>query len=304
MLVSLSVSFLMLAGKIGAYVITDSAAIFSDAAESVIHVLATALVAISIWYSLKPADQSHHYGHGKAAYFSAGFEGGLIMLAAAAIIYSAVGDLIRGPEVQQLGTGLLLLVGLTLVNLLLGYYLIREGRTHNNLALVSNGQHVLTDMWTSVGVIAGVGLVWATEVVWLDPLVAILVALNILKTAYELLRRAFEGLMEKSDIRDTQAILTELESAVSEQVIDGYHQVRHRQIGDHRWIEYHLLFPPGVELETAHERSHAVEERVAGLFPTDDVVITAHLEPVTHDEAHPQGHAEPPDALRGFASDL
>lgn len=297
MLVSLSVSVLMLAGKVAAYLITDSAAIYSDAAESVIHILATALVTLTVWYSLKPADESHPYGHGKATYFSAGLEGGLIMIAAAAIIYSAVIDLIEGPELHQLGLGLLILAALTLVNLALGLYLIRRGRRYNNLGLVSNGQHVLTDMWTSVGVIGGVALVWVTGIVWFDPIVAILVALNILHTAYRLLVRSYEGLMDKSDIADTQAILAELNSALEKQYIAGYHQVRHRLIGDHRWIEYHLMFDGSMPLEEAHELSHDVEERIAALFSGENVVITAHLEPSEHDRAHPQGHAEPDDPI-------
>ncbi|MFW5972367.1 MAG: cation diffusion facilitator family transporter [Bacteroidota bacterium] len=296
-LVSLSVSLLMLVGKVLAYIITDSTAIFSDAAESVIHVLATALVAATIWYALKPADESHLYGHGKATYFSTGFEGGLIFIAAAVIIYSAITDLIHGPQLHQLGRGLILLGGLTALNLILGMYLIRSGRKYNNSALVSNGQHVLTDMWTSLGVLVGIGLVWLTGILWFDPLVAILVALNILKTAFQLLKTAFSGLMETSDARDTRAILNQLDEAVVENVIAGYHQLRYRIIGDRRWVEYHLLFPDGETLQGAHERSHEVEERISKLFPKDEVVVTAHLEPIEHDLAHPRGHVEPDDPL-------
>lgn len=304
MLVSLLVSLLMLTGKVAAFVITGSAAIYSDAAESVIHLFATVLVAITIWYSLKPADPSHPYGHGKATYFSAGFEGALIMLAAVAIFYAAIQDLIRGPDLQQLGVGLLLLAGLTIINLLLGLYLVRSGKKYNNIGLVSNGQHVLTDMWTSVGVIVGVFLVWLTDIVWLDPVVAMLIALNILHTAYGLLKQSFEGLMEKSEPEDTQAILGELERALRADGIEGYHQLRHRQIGDQRWIEYHLLFDGTMPLEEAHERSHEVEARIAALFDGEEVVITAHLEPSEHDEAHPKGHVEPDDPLTGIGANL
>ncbi len=296
-LVSVLVSVLMLAGKVSAYVLTGSAAIFSDAAESIVHILATVIVAISVWYSLKPADADHPYGHGKASYFSAGFEGGLIMLAAGVIIYSAIDDLIRGPELQQLGLGLGVLVTLTLVNLALGLYLIRSGRRYNNLALVANGRHVLTDMWTSIGVMVGVGLVIITDIVWLDPLVAIGVALNILLTAYQLIRQSFEGLMEKSDDEDTLAILSVLDAAVDQGAVAGYHQVRHRQTGSQRWIEYHLLFEGDVKLAAAHSASHDVEEELDRVFPEDDVVVTAHLEPAAHDKAHPRGHVEPDDPL-------
>lgn len=296
-LVSLLVSILMLAGKVSAFVLTGSAAIFSDAAESIVHILATVVVAISVWYSIKPADADHPYGHGKASYFSAGFEGGLIMLAAGVIIYSAIDDLIHGPELQQLGLGLGVLVTLTLVNLALGLYLIRSGKRYNNLALVANGRHVLTDMWTSIGVMVGVGLVIITDIVWLDPLVAIAVALNILLTAYQLIRQSFEGLMEKSDDGDTRAILSVLDAAVDRGAVAGYHQVRHRETGSQRWIEYHLLFEGDVKLATAHAASHDVEEELDRVFPEDEVIVTAHLEPAAHDKAHPHGHIEPDDPL-------
>ena len=193
--------------------------------------------------------------------------------------------------------GLGVLVTLTLVNLALGLYLIRSGKRYNNLALVANGRHVLTDMWTSIGVMVGVGFVIITDIVWLDPLVAIAVALNILLTAYQLIRQSFEGLMEKSDDGDTRAILSVLDAAVDRGAVAGYHQVRHRETGSQRWIEYHLLFEGDVKLATAHAASHDVEEELDRVFPEDEVIVTAHLEPAAHDKAHPHGHIEPDDPL-------
>ena len=300
MAASLLVSLLMLVGKTTAYAITGSAAIFSDAAESVIHLLATGFVAFSLWYAVRPADSGHPYGHGKVAYFASGFEGALICVAAGAILYSAGEALIRGPELRQLDAGLLLLAGLTVINALLGWLLVRTGRQHNSLVLVSNGQHVLTDMWTSLGVLAGLGLVWWTDLVWIDPVVAILVALNILRTGMRLMRRSVEGLMEKVDERATRAILSELDRSVAAGLITGYHQVRHRRVNDQVWVEYHLHFPDDLLLADAHDRSHAVEEAITRLFPGDEVTVTAHLEPDAHDEAHPAGHAEPIDPLAPF----
>lgn len=296
--ISLGVSVLMLLGKSGAFMLTGSAAIFSDAAESVIHVFATALVAMALWYTLRPADSSHPYGHGKAAYMSAGFEGGLIMIAAVGIIYMAVIALVEGRAPDQLGTGLLIIAGLTLVNLGLGLYLIQTGRQQNSVVLVANGRHVLTDMWTSIGVIVGVFVVWLTGIVWIDPAVAILVALNILWTGFGLLRESFGGLMERSDPADTYAILSELERARTAGEIVGYHQVRHRRVDDQRWIEYHLLFPDRITLAEAHARSHVVEEHIRQVFEGGGVVVTAHLEPQTHEHAHPLGHSEPDDPLQ------
>jgi cation diffusion facilitator family transporter len=230
--ISVIVAVLMLAGKCTAFFITGSMAILSDAAESVIHIVATGIAAFSLWYSRQEASKRHPYGHGKVAYFSAGFEGALIMLAAGYIIFVAVRDLIAGPEVQQLGAGLLITGGLGLINLALGVFLVQVGRRRNALILVANGQHVLTDMWTSAGVVAGVGVVWMTGIVWLDPVVAIAMGLNILRSAAGLLGRSLRGLLDAADPRDTQKLLKRLDEAVADGELSDYHQLRHRQSND------------------------------------------------------------------------
>lgn len=298
MTVSLVVSFLMLLGKGLAASLTGSTAILSDAAESVIHLFATGFAGFSLWYAATPPDPDHPYGHGKIAYFASAVEGTLILLAAIGIAWMALRDLLMGVELRQLDVGLYLLGGLTLVNLGLGAYLIRTGRRTNSLVLVSNGQHVLTDMWTSLGVIVGVGLVWATDIRWLDPAVGLVVAGNILWTATGLLRRSVYGLMDEADPEATQALLQELAAAEDAGTVAGYHQVRHRRSGDQVWVEYHLMFPGDMSIQEAHARSHAVEDRVDALFPDDEVHVTAHLEPRRHDEAHPEGHREPMDPFR------
>ena len=302
MSLSLGVSFLMLVGKVTATLLTGSTAILSDAAESVIHLFATGFAGFSLWYAATPPDSDHPYGHGKIAYFAAAVEGTLILFAAAGIGWMAVRDLIRGPDLHQLDVGLYLLGTLTAVNLALGWYLIRTGRRTNSLVLVSNGQHVMTDMWTSLGVLVGIGLVWATGVEWFDPAVALLVAGNILWTASSLLRRSVYGLMDEADPEATQALLDELAEAKAEGTIAEFHQVRHRRSGDQVWVEYHLMFPGDMSIHDAHARSHEVEDRVDALFPDDDVHVTAHLEPRRHDEAHPEDHREPVDPLRDVFS--
>ncbi len=297
MAVSLLVALLMLAGKLAAFFVTSSTAILSDAAESVVHLFATAFAAFSLWYADEPADTEHPYGHGKIAYLASGFEGGMILLAALGILYAAGTALLRGPVLRELGVGLLIIAGLCLINFLLGRYLIRTGRRHNSVVLVSNGQHVMTDMWTSLGVLAGVSFVWLTDLAWLDPVVAVLVAFNILWAAWRLLRRSVSGLMEKPDPQATVSILRVLEQARRERRIVNFHQVRHRRVNDQVWVEYHLLFPEGLNVTEAHDRSHAVEEAVVALFPDDRVNVTAHLEPAEHEAAHPEGHVEPEDPL-------
>ena len=295
---SLLVSFLMLAGKVTATYLTGSTAILSDAAESVIHLFATGFAGFSLWYAATPPDPGHPYGHGKIAYFASAVEGTLILLAALGIAWTAVRDLMVGASLQRLDVGLYLIAGLTLVNLALGQYLIRTGRRTNSLVLVSNGRHVMTDMWTSLGVLVGVGLVWITGIRWLDPAVGLLVAANILWTATGLLRRSVYGLLDEADPEATSDLLDELATAVEERLIAEFHQVRHRRSGDQVWIEYHLMFPGDMPIHEAHARSHQVEDRVDALFPDDDVYVTAHLEPRRHDEAHPDEHREPTDPLR------
>lgn len=295
--VSVVVAFLMLVGKTAAFFLTDSAAIFSDAVESVVHLLATIFVGFSLWYSFQPPDTGHPYGHGKIAYFSAGFEGVLILVAAVAIIFTAVEDLVHGPSLSQLDLGLGIIGALAVVNLALGLYLIRTGKRHNNLVLISNGEHVLTDMWTSVGVVIGIALVRLTGITWLDPVVAIGIALNIVWTGGRLVRQSIAGLMERADENYTLGILEVLEEARASRVISNYHQVRHRRVHDQLWVEYHLLFPEDLSITEAHDRSHLIEGRVAARF-ADDVFVTAHLEPDRHEAAHPEGHAEPADPLR------
>ncbi|NNF59459.1 MAG: cation transporter [Rhodothermaceae bacterium] len=288
MQVSLAVAVLMLVGKLAAYVITGSTAILSDALESVIHLAATGIAALSLWYAAQPPDRQHPYGHGKIAYFSSGFEGALILLAALGILWAGAEALVRGPELEQLGTGLLITAVLAAINLALGVYLIRTGKRTNALVLVANGQHVLTDMWTSLGVLVGVGLVWLTGLVWLDPVVAMLAGLNIGWTAFGLIRTSYQGLMERVDAEDTARVLAILDTAVTGQRIDGYHHLRHRRVNDQIWIEVHLILPDQLQLDEAHARASSVETDVQALFPDTVVQITSHLEPTSHE--HPPMH--------------
>jgi len=297
MIASLVIAVIMLVGKTGAYYMTGSAAILSDAMESVIHLFATGFAGYSMWYSRRPADLSHPYGHGKITYFSSGFEGALIMMAALAIMYTAIVDLITGPEIANLGIGLWVTGGLGFVNLLLGVALLRTGKKHRSVILQANGYHVLTDMWTSLGVVVGLFLVLWTGYVWIDPVIAILVAVNILWTAHGLIRDAVRGLMEKVDPVETDRIQTLLNEAVDKEVISGFHQLRHRRVNHEVWIEYHLLFPDGDTISEAHDKSHRVEDALHKLFPSDSVVVTAHLEPDEHDEAHAERRPEPQDVL-------
>jgi len=295
---SLVVAVIMLVGKLWAYFITGSTAILSDALESVVHLGATAMAGFSLWYAAQPPDRQHPYGHGKIAYFSSGFEGAMILLASVFILIEGTKVLIVGPELQQLGTGLLITAALGLVNLSLGLYLVRTGRKTNALVLVANGRHVLTDMWTSLGVLVGVGLVFVTDILWLDPVVAILLGLNIMRTAFGLMRTAYHGLMETVNPKETNEVLVALETAKAEGKIVDYHQLRHRRVNDQVWIEAHFIMPDNLSLEEAHRRATLVESVLDNLFEDDIVQVTSHLEPATHE--HPEEHTHAlTDSLTG-----
>lgn len=287
---SLAVAVLMLVGKSTAYWITGSTAILSDAAESVIHLAATGLASLSLWYSRRPADANHPYGHGKIAYFSAGFEGALILIASLAVIGVGVNGLINGVELRQLDLGILITAALGFVNLLLGLLLVRTGKKNNQLILVSNGKHVLTDMWTSLGVVIGILLVYITDILWLDPLMAVLAGVNILWSALQLMRNAVRGLLDEVSVADTEALLNCLSEAVGQGTISGFHQLRHRATDSVMWIEVHVQLPDSMDNLTAHDRATDVEERITHLFPEYTVHMTTHIEPESHEMAHPAGH--------------
>jgi cation diffusion facilitator family transporter len=229
--ISLIIGLSMFVFKITAYLITGSAAIFSDAAESIVHVLATGMALFSIFLSSRPADNSHPYGHGNIEYFSAGIEGLLIIIAAVVIIYEGVNSIIAGPELKQLGIGAVVITLASIVNLLLGNYLIRTGKKTNSITLVADGKHVLTDSITSFGVIIAVMLVIITGIMLLDPIIAILVALNILFTGYKLIRESIGGLMNEVDQQKLDKLTDKIISIKKDYWID-IHELRFWQSVD------------------------------------------------------------------------
>jgi cation diffusion facilitator family transporter len=282
---SLAVGFLMLAGKSYAYYITGSAAILSDAAESVVHVFAVGFAAFSLWLSQQPPDRSHPYGHEKIGFFSAGMEGGLIVIAAAYIIYISIEKWIAGLVLQNLSLGTLYVAGAALVNGALGSYLIWKGKQTGSLILTANGTHVFTDVWTSLGVVVGLILTQVTGWLPFDPIVAILAALNILWSGGNLIRRSVGGLMDEGDPEVESLIQKSLDEETAKRGVK-YHELRYRNSGSSLWVEVHLLFQPGVPLERAHATASEVEAAVSRRLPASLKIIT-HLEPLEkHDESH------------------
>ena len=270
--ISLSIGIGMFLIKMTAFFITGSVAIFSDAAESVVHVAATGMALFSIILSSKPADESHLYGHGNVEYFSAGVEGFLIILAAGFIIYQAVIDIIAGPTVESLSIGVIFISVAGIINLGLGYYLVRTGKNTNSITLVADGKHVLTDAITSIGVIIGITLVIITDFVLLDPLLAIIVAFNILFTGYKLIRESIGGLMLETNPAILQKISDKLISIKKDYWID-IHELRYWQSGDKMYIDFHLILPYYFTIEQSHKEEKFIDDELDKEFPNTQIKI-------------------------------
>lgn len=287
MRLSLAFGVLMLVGKMAAYLMTGSAAILSDAAESVIHVVAVAFAVFSLRLSMKPAAPEFLYGYERITFFSAGFEGAMIVLAAIFILYAAVEKWMAGLKLENLGTGTLVVLAAGVLNAGLGWYLIRMGRRGQSLILEANGKHVLTDSWTSFGVVAGLGLVMLTKWKPFDPLLAIAVAINILWAGGHLVWRSAVGLLDHSDPRVGREIRDKLDAICSELGLQ-YHGVRYRTTGYRQLIEVHLLFPQAMPVGEAHRLATLLEERLPPELSVPAEVFT-HLESA---EDHAAVHAK------------
>jgi cation diffusion facilitator family transporter len=288
MRLSLGFGVLMLAGKILAYFLTGSLAILSDAAESVVHVVAVAFAAFSLRLSARPAAPTFLYGYEKVSFFSAGFEGAMIGLAGVGIIVTAVHEWLAGLKLENLGFGSLLILGAGVVNLALGWYLIKTGRRVHSIILEADGKHVLTDSFTSFGVLIGLVLVLGTGWKPFDPLVAIAVALSILWSGGNLIWHSVQGLMDYSDPKVGKEIQKKLDTIARELGV-RYHGLRFRTTGHRQLVECHLLFPQNTLLADAHRLATMVEERLPKelSFPAE---VFTHLEPR---EDHEQVHSFP-----------
>jgi cation diffusion facilitator family transporter len=275
--VSLAVAIVLMAAKFHAYRITGSSAVFSDAVESIINVVAAAFAMGSILLAAKPPDEDHPYGHGKVEYFSAGFEGALILLAAAGIFRVGVEGLLNPRPLPRLDMGLLVLAGASLVNLLLGMGLIRVGRRTRSLILVADGKHVLTDVYTSAGVIAGLLAVRWSGWHWLDGALAILMGINILFSGVGLVRQSVDRLMDASD----PELLTEIAELVDRcrrwTWIDVHH-LRAWQSGRTVFVDLHLILHRDMPLRAAHAEGEFLDERLREHFG-GAVETFVHLDP-------------------------
>ena len=274
---SLLVGASLMVLKFYVYWITQSSAVLSDALESIINVVASAFALGSIILAAKPPDPTHPYGHGKIEYFSAGFEGALIIFASGGIVWTAIPQLLSPHSLPHLQSGLLILLATSLVNLLLGIGLVRTGKSTHSLVLVADGKHVLTDVYTSAGVLLGLFLVHLTNWYWLDGAIALLVALNILIIGAKLVRESFAGLMDASDPQLLEQISELLATHRKNTWID-IHRLRALRSGNRVMLDFHLILPRDLTLEEAHNEVTELEQVInRHLNGRSDVLI--HAEP-------------------------
>jgi len=278
-IVSLVAGVAIMSAKFLAWWVTGSSAIFADAAESIVNVIAAAMATYSVIVSARPPDHDHPYGRGKAESVSAGVEGALILVAAAAIIVHAGSELIRGPELERLGVGILVAGGAGLGNLALALYLVRVGRRVRSEALVADGMHVLTDVVTTVGTIAALVVVKLTGIALFDPLVALLVAANILRTGWRVVRRALGKILDEADFELLSQISSHLEAERRPEWVE-VHQLRSWSSGTLLHLDVHLMLPRYLSIEEGHRIGDEFEADVARILPERSEAVV-HLDPCT-----------------------
>ncbi|MBM3994595.1 MAG: cation transporter [Planctomycetes bacterium] len=265
-----------------AYWLTDSVSLLSDAAESLVNLVAAVTAFGCLWYSAQPVDSTHTYGHEKIEFFSSGLEGILILVAAGGIAWYAIERLIHLKELDKLELGSLLSFVASIVNLFVARMLIRVGRETNSIILEADGQHLMTDVWTSFGVLLGLGLVWLTGWVWLDPVVAMVVAANIVWTAWDLIARSFNGLMDHAlPEEEQQAVRSAIEVLLQPGL--HFHALRTRQAGARKFVDFHLLVPGHWSVQEAHDFTERIEDAVRKALPGAEV--TVHIEPIEAESA-------------------
>ena len=278
---SLAAALLLLGLKFFAYYLTGSAAVLSDALESIVNVVAAAFALYALRLAHAPADADHPYGHGKIEFFSAGFEGGGILLAAIFIAAHAVHDLLWPHPIESVSSGLYLLLLAMLVNGALGLYLIRSGRKHGSLTIEADGHHLLSDAVTSVAVITALLLIKLTGYTRIDPVAALLVAAYLAHLSLRLLRRSAAGLMDEQDAGDDRLIRSILDAHLCptgrEPQICSYHKLRHRHTGRYHWVDMHLVVPPHLDITTAHQLASTIEYEIEQHLGPGNA--TAHVEP-------------------------
>jgi len=277
LLLSLSVSFVTLLIKVVGYILTGSNTALSDAAESIIHVLAVSFVYYGLQLSTKPADDNHLYGHERIEFLSVGVEGTVIVIAGITIIYESLRNYILGHAISNLDIGIYAMGSAAVINFLLGSYVLKVGREEENMIVISNGKHTLTDVWTSAGVVATLLVIKFTGWMILDSIVSVLLAVYIMYEGFKLLKYSVGGLMDERDRKKDEVIKKLLSDNLPGSMIDC-HNLRHRTTGQTTWIEFHATFKSDVSLEKAHDDATILERRLMDAIK-GDAIVTIHLEP-------------------------
>ena len=291
MRISIALGVVMLLFKGAGAWMSESVAVLSDAAESVVHIVAVGFAYFSLKLSFKPADESHPYGHAKIAFFSSGVEGALITGAAMFVGYESLHELIHKPRISRPDVGLWFTVVVVILTGIVGVYLLRTGKKQRSIVLEANGQHVLADCYTSLGVIIGLLLTWATGWKYWDPICAMAVGVNMAWVGLHLMSRSVHGLMDRVDPELGKKLEDVLKEATESRGVQ-FHKLRHRDLGDSLWAEVHLLFPEGLLLKDAHLMATEIEQVVAEACD-DEVHLTTHLESAEdHDVVHVSHHVE------------
>jgi len=286
---SVAAAVLTISLKTAAYALTGSVGLLSDALESTLN-LVTALMALAVLQLVsRPPDSSHRFGHTKAEYFSSGAEGAFILMAALGIIATAVPRLLHPQPLENLSLGLALSLAASLINLVVARLLVRVGLTRRSIVLEADGRHLMTDVWTSVGVLFGIAAVWVTGWNLLDPLVALGVAANIAFTGLRLIQRSLFGLMDSSlpakDILTLEEVLKSFQSRGAH-----YHALRTRESGSRRFVSFHVQVPGNWSVQQGHDLLEVVEAEIVRRLPT--TTVDTHLEPVEDPRSWDDDHLD------------
>src|SRR5258706_7979169 len=294
-MISLGVGFAMLVVKFLAYARTGSAAILSDALEGIVNVLAAAFAAYSISTAHRPADEEHPYGHGKIEFLSAGFEGGMIVLAAMLMIGQAIAAIIRihrhGQQLEAIAYGVVLMAVVTAVHAVLGLYLIGTGKRQRSITLEADGWHLLTDAATSAAALIALLIVHLTGWASADPLGALAIAGYTTSTGWHLVRRAAAGLMDEQDFEDERLLKGILDAHVQgkDPRICSYHKLRHRHSGRYHWVDFHVMVPGWWDIRRGHEIASTIEYEIEKALGEGNA--TAHVEPCVENQCGSCGAA-------------
>ncbi|GAB6112963.1 cation diffusion facilitator family transporter [Desulfomicrobium salsuginis] len=275
---SIGASVLTMALKFGAFFLTGSVGLFSDAVESVVNLTAGVIALLAIIAAHRPADDCHAYGHGKAEYLSSGMEGALICVAAVGIAYASVQRFLDPQPLEALGTGIVVATAAGAVNFIAAKVMLRAAREYDNIVLEADAKHLLTDVWTSAGLVAALGVMLFAPPSWqiLDPVLGFIMAVNIVWTGVSLVRRSVAGLMDEGlPPREVDAIIDAIGQVAGEGT--QYHALRTRRAGAVRFVDFHLLVPGSMTVQHSHDLCCGVEEGIRAVLP--GAQITIHVEP-------------------------